>query len=567
MSEVKNAVEWQNKAHEADTTVRDQVHQIQILQDELHQSRTLVQHKSEEQLELQRQLGILQANAEKEGIIGSKVNDLTAQVQQLQSSLSEKDAAVAESKKDLAATQEELRTEVRRLQDKEEQFQNERQSHARAIESSTRERNEAVLHAVAQEIERAREEHRLKEIQLQEDMGRERAQLEQELAKSRQAVEAANRVDIGEDIRQIRGELATANVSITGLKAALEESEHKREVLLARLEQWSHDRDEIGQMQQMLQRLAKEQPNAVQMGRGLRELLEMQKNISGTIEKHQAHLANAEAVVAAKQAQQNDSTAKPFETKSNPTSGTNNGADYLDVEAQILKRKVVLKSPAGEDDRASPVSVEQERSTRRQSVPPRGIMKLLIPSTSGQLEATGSGAEIDSQMPREPQPPPKRKIAKRGLNTTRSLYNRPVSGSVPGTSREQEDAKQVGSSSGHKSDATGERVTPNETLDPPGFLQDPEEPPMKRQRASEANQQLGQMSYTAPSTKSVRSMTGYFPAQKPEDGETTEAPKTVSSRGGPIKRRQSGLVGGSRSNNQSSFASSQTLSAASDEQD
>ncbi|KAI1777424.1 hypothetical protein F4818DRAFT_347893 [Hypoxylon cercidicola] len=552
MSEAKNVAEWQTRASEADTTVRDQVHQIQNLQDELNQTRILVQDKLEEQLELQSQLGILQTH------------------------LSEKDAAVAGFEKDLAATQEELRTQARRLRDKEEQIQNERQSHTQAIEYSARERNQAISRAVAEETERLREEHERKERQLQAEAGRERAQLEQELVNSRQAVEAENRLNIGEDIRHITGELAAANTSITELKADLEESEHQREALQERLEQWSRDRDAIGQMQQMLQRLAKEQPNAKQMSSELTKLTEMQRKISGTVEYHQVHLANTKAAVAAKQAQQNDGTTTPSKTKSNPTNGQQNSTDHLLVESQNLKRKVMVKSPAIDDDRASPVSIEQERNARRQSVPPRGIMKSQTPSASGELEATATGAEIDSQMPEELQPPPKRKIAKRGskpIPNARSLYNRLVSGSVLGTSQEQEDATQVGSSSGHKSDATVGRATSDGASDPLGFVQDAEEPPMKRQRTSEVNQQPDEVSYHTPGTKLARSMTEYFPAQEPEDRETTQMPQATSSRGGPIERRLSGLVTyglsslrGSRSNSQLSLASSQTL-AASDEDD
>ncbi|XXG95542.1 hypothetical protein Hte_001806 [Hypoxylon texense] len=510
MSEVRDVAEWQNRASEADKTVQDQLHQIQNLHDELHQSRTLVQHKSEEQLELQRQLGVLQANAEREksdltilvqelqesvsekdaavakskedlaatqqreielsrqvGILQANaekkriiVADLTTQLRKLQSNLSEKDTVVTESERNLAATREELRREVRKLQDKEEQFQNER-------------------HAIAQEKERLyeehrlnrmqlQEEHRLKEIQLQEGMDRERAQLEQELTESRQAVEgirAGANEDIHQFVLQIRGELAAANTPVTELKASLEESELRREALQESLEQWSHDRVEIGQMQQRIQRLAKEQPNAIEMSRGLKELLEMQRMISGTVDYHETQLANVRAMVAVEQAQQNESMA--------PTNGAKDGVEYLGVEALNLTRKVMLKSPDGEDDRASPVSVEQEKSTRRRSVPPRGIMKLPTSNASGDLEAAGSGAEIDS---REPQPPPNRKIAKRGLKpspTNRSLYNRPVSGSVSKSSIQQDGANQVGSS-GHRDDAGGED----------GLLQDVDEPPMKRQRIS-----------------------------------------------------------------------------------
>lgn len=558
MSEVKNGADWQTIAQEAQFTTQDQRSQIHGLQDELQQTRVLLDKKSEEQVGLQRQLDILQANSKKEEIAATKIKDLTTQVQQLRAGLTEKDAALAGSKKDLAALQNELRTEAHKLRNLEEQIQSDRQAHAEAIEEGVRERDQAISDAVAQETKTIKEKCQLEERQLQERMSKERAQLEQALVQSRLAAETENenRAVVDEEFHRIRGELAAASTSITKLTENLEESEHKREALLESLEQWSRDRSVLGQMKERLDRLGKNQPDAIQMKRGLEELLELQRSLSSTVEYRQKQLNSAEAAAA----------------NFNPISNPQSGADHLALESQNLKRKVMVRSPVEDDNHASPVSIEEERRTRRHTTPSRSIMKLLTPTASGDSQVAGTGAIVDSQMPMEPQPAPKRKVARRVSKSTlntHSMYNRPVAGSVPEISQEQEDASQVGSQT-HKSDATLERGTSGEEVSDGRFnsfslLQDPEEPPMKRQRTSEVDQQPTQVSRT-PMTKLIHSMAEYFTGSKPRGQETAPAPKTISSRGGPLERRPSGLItyGQSslkrgRSSSQSSFGSSQAV--------
>ncbi|KAI1763338.1 hypothetical protein GGR53DRAFT_369032 [Hypoxylon sp. FL1150] len=573
---VSSGAHWQTIAHENESTIRDQALQMQGLQHELQQARALLDKKSEEQAELQKSLDILQVNSENEELAMTKVKDLTAQVQQLQTSLSDKDAAIAESKNDLAAIQDELRTELRKFRDKEKEILDERQAYTRTIgqkirdmekkdyierqaytktmRKRMREQDEAALLRVSRETERIKEDYTRKERQLQEDMSKEREQLEQELAKLREAAETKDGAVLDEELRRIKGELAAARTSVTRVAANLDESEQQRQALLKRCEQWSHDRHMLAQMNDRLDRIAKDQPDAIQLHRSLKELLELQRNLSSDVEYYEARLSSAEAATA----------------DSNPTNNPQNGDDQLTLESQSLKRKVMVRSPAEEVHRASLLSIEDERKTRRQTIPSRSIIKLPTPNASGESQATDSGAAIGTQMPGEPQPTPKRKVVKRGLPlNTHSLYNRPVAGSVTGTSQEHEDASRAGSRT-HTSDATPKRGTPSDEISDGrfnsfGHLQDPEGRAVKRQRTSEVIQQPTQVSRT-PMTKLIHSMAGYFLSPKPRDQETAPAPKTTSSRGGPLERRPSTLVtyGQSslkrgRSSSQSSFGSSQAV--------
>ncbi|KAI1400110.1 hypothetical protein F4819DRAFT_509610 [Hypoxylon fuscum] len=581
-AEATTAAEWQQKIHEADLTIQGQVLQVQTLQDEVQQKKIRMDEQSEGNKLLKKELFDLQVSAAKdEATSDQKVKELTDQIKCLQTILSEKDTIISRANGDLGAAQEKLRVQACELQDKKEQIQHERQAHKIALELNEEQQNQAIFQAVDKETEKIREEHRIAEERLQEAITT-RAQVEQELADSLQAAESSSNANIDEDLRQIRGELDTMIDSMSNLTANMEESEHEREVLQGSLEEWSRNRVEIDQMQQILGRLAKDQPNAIHMSDQLKELLEIQKKLSGTLEYHQARLTNAEAAGVSNQSRQNDEAATLSGNSSNLTIGLQNNVDLFPKALQGLKRKVMVQSPVTEDESASPLSVEQERDTRRHSAPLRGIMKVVTRSASRQLEATGSTVDADAQTQVSPQAPPKRKVAKRGSKsplTTHSMYNRPVAGSILGATKGQEDASQATPLNEHQDEgamnsniyALGNPDSNASSLHEAIETDEVDEPPTKRQRTLTASQQENQDSYKAPKIKVVRSMSEYFPAQRSEDQEPTERmtiqPKLLLLPGAP-ERKSSALVtyggqgaGGSRSDSQSSVASSHTVSS------
>ncbi|KAL7621945.1 hypothetical protein AAE478_007445 [Parahypoxylon ruwenzoriense] len=447
MTNVEEVAQWQGRSHDSDMVVQAQAQQIQELQDELHQAYVCMDEQSVAHQQLEGRLADLQSVEHNEQTANEKVKDLMKQVVQLQTILNEKDSIIAQSHEDLEVTQEELANQTLQLHDKEEQIQNERLKHEEAIELNAHKHNQEILHAVAEEAEKHDGRHRDTDHQLQE-AGIVCTQLEQELAKYRQIAETSRKANVDEDFGQIRDELAMALASVRNLTSDLTESENVRDILRENLEEWSGDRVEIERMQQILGRLAKDQLNTIQMSDQLKELLEIQKKLSDTLEYHQAHLATAEAVVTIKRSPCTSGTI----TRSgwNPSSSPPDTVAHLPEKLQDLKRKVVVQSPApSEDARVSPMSIEDERRNRRHLVPEKGIMKRLTRSASKESKMRENTHSVDSQTPMAPQqPPPGRRVARRGSNTTLitySMYNRPVAGSVIATGNEGIDESQANS--------------------------------------------------------------------------------------------------------------------------
>ncbi|KAI0116032.1 hypothetical protein F4776DRAFT_317843 [Hypoxylon sp. NC0597] len=554
MVNANNLAEWQKRAHEADMKIQTQGHQIQGLQDDLNQMCIRTNEQCKEREELRKELTGLRNAAVNEQAANQKVHGLTEKVQRFQGILNEKDTTITKANQNLEAVQEKLILQARIVQEREEQIQNEREQHKKALELSIQQRQQAITCAVDKETQELKANHQATEQRLQEaDIAR--AQLERELAKARQEIEISSERNV-EDIRQIQGEILAVTASVTESTTMLEEFEDVREDLRGSLENWSRQRADIDQIQYMLGRLARDQPNAIQMSNQLKELLEIQKKLAGTLEYHQPELISSRAVVVSGREQQNGETNTQLEHNSTLISSQLNVAAHLQEKSKNLKRKVMVKSPVNEDDHALPLSVEEERSTRRQSAPPRGIMKVGPHSAARGLEIDGKASNMDAQISVAPQAQSKRKIARRGSKapfTTHSMYNRPVAGSVLESSVEPIDSNQPGSN-GHGSGGIIDRITSSsgnsditlnsshETIE----TDDVDEPLTKRQRTFEADQHQIQGWQGAQRTKLSRSMSAQSSTQKPKDVESLETmpsePNTLLTRGGAIERRSSGLV-------------------------
>ncbi|KAI1102883.1 hypothetical protein F4804DRAFT_353342 [Jackrogersella minutella] len=568
---------WQERAHDANMAIHTQIQQIQELQDDVHQMYIRNNEESEERVELKSQLAGLQNAATNEQAANEKVRGLTEEVGRLQRMLDDKETKLTKSNEDLEALREELRTQARILQDKEEQIRNEHEQHQKVIELTVQKHEEGLFQTVTEATKELGGQLQATEKRL-EEANTVRAQLAQELADLKQELDISNKANIDEDVRQIRGELVAAITPMTKLAIDLQELDHEREILQGSLEKWSCDRNDIYQMRDLLRRLARDQPNAIQMSDQLKELLEIQKRLSGTLEYHRAGLAGSEAAVTSIQSQQNGETVARSEHISDLTSDLQNDADHLQEKLQSLNRKVVVKSPVTEDDYTSPMSVEEERSTRRHSLPPRGIMKVSNDSTSRESEKDGNVPDIDFQKPAVSQPPPNRRIAKRGskpLLTTHSLYNRPVAGSVLEMSTGQVDASQAGSN-GYKNNATMDSIasgsgSSDRTAD--SFYDiidedDVDEPPVKRPRINGVGQQQSQGLPVTQRVKVSQLMTTHISTQKPKDLQRTEElsseSRTLPLRGGPLQRRPSGLLtyGSQSSGMKRSLSQSSAISTA-----
>ncbi|KAI0888350.1 uncharacterized protein GGS22DRAFT_198124 [Annulohypoxylon maeteangense] len=533
MTDANNVAEWQGRAHDADMAIHTHLQNIQELQDEVHQMYIRSNEELEERERLKSQVTALQNAADKERVASEKARSLAEEVEWLRGALDERDGTITKSGEDLKSAQEELKAQARILQGKEQQIQNENEQHQRIIEQNVEKHNQVISETTREFGKKCQAtEKRLQEAVVAH------AQLEQELAELRQEAEISSQANIDEDLDKIRGELVGLITSMTGLTTGLQESEHEREALRRILEKWSRDRGEVGQMKNLLGRLAKDQPNTTKIGEQLKELLEIQKRVSGTLEYHQEGLANSEVMAGCSEDKQNGMSIHG-EDGFSVVNRLESNVVHAQEELQSLKRKVVVKSPANDDNPALPMSVEEERSTRRQLLPPRGIMKMTTRSTSREQEAEGSTLTTDSQKAMAPQPSTNRRIAKRGSKpflTTHSLYNRPVSGSISGLGGKQIDASQAS----HNEYRDDDDIDNNESLirdfSKIVELGSVDEPPMKRHRTND-----GQI---IQNVKISRSMSTQFSAKSDDLGpkKMPPVPKTLTLRGGPIERRQSGLL-------------------------
>ncbi|KAI1078161.1 hypothetical protein F5B20DRAFT_571882 [Whalleya microplaca] len=524
MSTYEEATQWQKRSHEADMVAQSYMDQIQQYQNSLHQAQMCIDEQTEERQQLQSQLATFQTAAEANETATGKINDLTTQIAQLNQGLNEKSQAILRSDESLKAAREDLRNQTRQLQEIEEQARNDRQTHKQTLEENLQQHEQAIFQAVNEKAARLKEQYQGTEQHLQETE-KARAQLEQEVAKLRCEAEEVGRLNIDHNQRQIREELSTTMSSVAKLRADLKASEEAREALVGRLEEWSHNRAEIHQMQQVLMELARDQPNAIQMNNQFTEMLEIQKKLGNTYEHHHSQLTSLEATANAGHNREGQSIIgfKDISIRKVDHDGL-----------QDRKRKVVVQSPFTEDEGILPVSVEQERSTRRQSVPPRGIMKMITRSASRESEAQECESNEAPATANPPQPH-KRRTASRGSAkplTVHSAYNRPVVGSISAMSYKASVSQE--SFSAHKH-GTGEVTeVDNERL-------------TKRQRVSSVGQGRGQGKRSGQSSKPTRSMSEYFeaPLVKNEDVLCDEIPpesQTSSLQGGPLPRKSSGLI-------------------------
>ncbi|KAI1458766.1 hypothetical protein F4805DRAFT_113672 [Annulohypoxylon moriforme] len=559
--EANEVAEWQGRAHDANMAIHTHMQNIQELQDEVNQMCIRSNEELEEREGLKTQLTSLQNAANNERTANEKVKSLEEEIGRLRGMLDNRDTAITKSSENLEAIQEELRAQTRVLERKEEQIRNENEKHREAIELNAQQHKQAIFQVVSETTKECREKCQATEKQLQEAVSA-RGELECELAELRQEMEISGQENIDEDLGNIRGELVELITSMTGLTTGLQESEHEREALQRSLEKWTRDRGEIGQMRNLLGRLARDQPNAIKMSEQLRELLEIQKKLTGTLEYHQAGLANSGVAVGLSESQRNGEMSHS-ETDLSVVVGKQNSFVHAQEELRSLRRKVVVKSPANDDDPALPMSVEQERCTRRQIVPTRGIMKTISRGTLREEEAGGSALAVDVQRPTAPQPSTNRRIAKRGSKpflTTHSMYNRPVAGSISRVDNKQGDASQSGSTEYGNDENTDNNTSSVGDSDRIVGTGNVDETARKRQRTNGAHSgQKVKLSHSM-STPFLAKSEGLEPQEIPPE------PKTPSLAGGPIKRRQSDLVtyssqglGMKRSHSQSSIGSSQTM--------
>ncbi|OTB00272.1 hypothetical protein M426DRAFT_15625 [Hypoxylon sp. CI-4A] len=535
--DTNEAAMWKEKADQATMEAQSNAEMTRGLQDELQQADVAMDHQMEENQELERQLHLFRTTAERnERSRTERIRGLIEEVASLEKALGEKDMEITGSSQSLEIIQEELQTQAHSLQEKETQIRDEHKKHEEAVRMILHEQKERISDSVIEKTTEARKKVQDLQKQLQEADGT-RTQLEQELTRARQESEA----NIGE-FNRAWSEMRTVIKRGTGL-------EKSTQALQKALEDVLHDRAGINEMRQSLEQLKKNQPDAIRMSDQLREFMEMQKRLEDDSEFSQTQVDSAEVMSTPGQNPESN-TATQSEHSSQPADISQDNMAQLRM-LQNRKRKVVVKSPVTDDDRAPPISIEEEKVTRRLAGPQRGIIKIVTRSMSKELEARAQEEPDQTAADRSyqalvspPQQGQKRKIARRGSKTTpstHSTYNRPVVGSASETGNGPTDGSQANprrhgstitfnivpsrSGNSNKTEASAYDIPENS---------DDDKSRIKRQRSLGVEKQ-DQKSRTSQTSRLSRSKSEYFPMRESEDVEPNEdfssQPRSVMQRG------------------------------------
>lgn len=203
------------------------------------------------------------------------------------------------------------------------------------------------------------------------------------------------------------------------------------------------------------------------------------------------------------------------------------------------ERRVSIKSPAILDGVETPISVEQERMTRRGIVMPRSIMKtqsqssatLVVNSQAGSASQNDDLEIPDSQIVVSTVPP--RVIHRRPIAHT--MYNRQVSSTS--TKEDTQPLEPQGSQSSAKT-KTQSQTLPRELTSTQGTSSSRTIPSSRRKTESEIDEQARKR------PRLSRSMSQYFPqssATQPEPAVASSRPKPER-RGGPMQRKPSNII-------------------------
>ncbi|KAI8628830.1 hypothetical protein F5Y19DRAFT_485192 [Xylariaceae sp. FL1651] len=422
----RQSSEWQEKYHQAQMECKSLSQEMAWLEEKLVGMRNEAKAQSEQQQDLQQELFTLRANAKATNESERRAENLERAKEELKQSLNEKAFCIRGLEEKLRLVNEELNAQTRRLHNQEIQIVDEQEKHRQEIKMSYEQREQAIKQAVSEESARVRTNHQKIEKQLERD----RSELQEELTRANEAAESALKKNTDEDLRHVQEALTSTKTLMDKLTGDLKISEQSQTDLQARLEAWSNDHIKIAQLQQVVQKFAKDQQEVIGNGEQLEELLEMQKNLDNTWQWHKSEV---------------DLLVQAIEGKGSPSCGSNDqiksgschGHGLSDVITMLRDedRRVTIHSPANDGESMAPVSVEEERFIRRQAVAPRGIMKQV------QAVAKTEGGQLEEQ---DYKPPQLANIMQAGTRSnrraanctpksapvSRSAYNRPVLGNT-----------------------------------------------------------------------------------------------------------------------------------------
>ncbi|KAI0459194.1 hypothetical protein F5B21DRAFT_526969 [Xylaria acuta] len=514
----QSASEWRDKYGKVQMEHQILRSEMDRLENELIKMKDEARTQLDQHEDLQQELATLRASAEAAGEAKNRIKNLEEVKQKIHESLDEKEKCIRGLEEKLRSAEEALSTRNRQLEDQERQILDEQEKHKQAIAGCLEQQEQAVEQAKTEVSARACAQYQTVQKCLQ---GAEQncSRLQQELVQVKQGAEEALRNKEDESARQMQETMEPTVARIDEVLDGLQALEQEKGDLAASLEAWSNDHIELSLLQQVVQKLAKDQQTTIGNGKQLWELLDVQKKLEGT---WQSHRSEVDAIKRATELEKSINAERERESRRG-----HKGKRPTKI-SHVANRRVTIQFPGekdADDGTVVPVSIEEERATRRQAASPTGIMKPALLQVEGRSEGPYHQTPLTTK---ETRGRPGRRVANRGATpalVSHSAYNRPVLGT-------EELASDINSGN------TGTVFTDMSST-------------MKRKRAESKTNQRENTEGRKPRSsekrpaKISRSMSSYFHDPIPKEPVTESIQQHTQpgrSRGGPINRRPRSFV-------------------------
>lgn len=411
-----DATDWQERVQKAQMDHQAALWEASRLREKLANMHDEAKTQREQQEILQRELDSLSASVKVTDAAKEEINALQNDKQRFQQCLVEKESLICTLENDLREATATLSTQECQLKDQERKLQNEKGRLTDAIANCHDEQYKAVKQA-KEECKQTQAKYHDVENLLRNAVQK-CNRLQEEVVQAKQRGEHAIKNSEAEAARQAQELLIPIADQIEKISAALQNSQQADDNLNARLKAWSKGQVDVSLLEQAIQKLAKDCETNIANGKLLEGFLDVQKKLDNT---WQWHISEVDAL--------NRTTELEKSVKADTLRSLLLGHKENHGISRVKHRRVMIHSPDIEHDRnqrMTPLSIEEERVTRRQAVPLKGIMKPAALQVEGQhyqetLATKQSGRSLSRQAI---------SADEKSTLVSHSAYNRPVSGSA-----------------------------------------------------------------------------------------------------------------------------------------
>ncbi|KAJ3574399.1 hypothetical protein NPX13_g4375 [Xylaria arbuscula] len=411
-----DASEWQQKFSDAQMNHHAALWEADQLREKIASMHNQARTQREQQETLQREYDSLSASIKVTDAVENEIKALQIDRQKAQKCLVEKESLIRTLEDKLRETTATLGTKECQLKEQERKLQDEEMRLTNAIASS-HEKHDKALRQAKEECTRTQMKYRDVENRLR-NAEQTCSRLEEEVVQANLRAKYVNENGECEAAKQAQALLVPIANQIEKASAALRISQQTDSDLNARLDAWSKSQVEVSLLRQALQKLAKDFETNTEDGNLLAGFLDVQKKLDDTWKWHKSE------VDALYQATELEKSEKADAQKSIRLGHKEN--HHI---SRVLHRRVMIHSPDIDHDqnqRVAPLSIEEERVTRRQAAPLKGIMK----PASLQAEGEHHLENLTSRKSRRSLSRQATSGDEKPTLVSHSAYNRPVLGSA-----------------------------------------------------------------------------------------------------------------------------------------